>query len=54
MELSKLNLKDISIHFSIHDFENFIEPINLLTQFLNDNKVVISEDVNIHLGHKKI
>lgn len=53
MELSKLNLKDISIHFSKQDFENFIEPVNLLTQFLNDNKVVISEDVNIHLGHKR-
>ena len=53
MELSKLNLKDISIHFSIYDFENCIEPMNLLTQFLSDNKVIIDKDTNIHLGHKK-
>lgn len=52
-EKSKLNLKNVSIHFSLQDFENYVEPLNLLTKFLSDNNVVIDNSTNIHLGHKK-
>lgn len=54
-ELSKLNITDLSIHFSgTQDFENdFITPLNIMMQYLNDNNVTIGSNVNIHLCHKK-
>ncbi len=29
-EKPKLNLKNVSIHFSIQDFENYVEPVILI------------------------